>query len=51
MLYTKDKLTSFGWMSGVGYCIGDYSNDPYKIILKKFKIIPYAKLGRVKGYG
>jgi hypothetical protein len=34
-------------MSGAGYCLGEYSTDPYKIIIKKFKLIPYAKLGRV----
>jgi hypothetical protein len=47
LLYVKDKLHSFGWMSGAGYCLGEYSTDPYKIIIKKFKLIPYAKLGRV----
>ena len=47
LLYVKEKLHSFGWMSGVGFCIGEYSSDPFKIIVKKFKIIPYAKLGRV----
>ena len=47
LLYVKDKLHSFGWMSGVGYCIGEYSNDPFKIIVRKFKIFPYAKLARV----
>ena len=47
MLYVKEKLHSFGWMSGVGFCLGEYSSDPFKIIVKKFKIIPYAKLGRV----
>jgi hypothetical protein len=48
LLYSKEKLTSFGWMSGVGFVIGDYSNDPNKILVKKFRIIPYAKLGRVR---
>jgi hypothetical protein len=47
LLFVKDKLHSFGWMSGAGYCLGEYSTDPYKIIIKKFKLIPYAKLGRV----
>lgn len=50
LLYIKEKLHSFGWMSGVGFCLGEYSNDPFKILVKKFKIFPYAKLGRVDDF-
>ena len=47
LLYINNQLHSFGWMTGAGFCFGEYSSDPYDILIKNFTIIPYAKLGRV----
>jgi hypothetical protein len=48
MFYSKEKLISFGWMTGSGFCLGNYVNDPKQIIVKNFNIVPYAKLANVK---
>lgn len=45
MLYRKDgSFYSFGWMTSVGFCFGNYSQDPVEKSVSKFVIIPYAKL-------
>lgn len=47
LLYLNKTLHSFGWMTGAGFCFGEYSTDPYDITMKNFTIIPYTRIGKV----
>ena len=44
MLYKRDYLASFGWMTESGFCFGDYPMGSKETCVMNFTIFPYVKI-------